>query len=237
MISFEEDIAKVASIVLVISESPGSLAELGAFSSEPAIRDTLRIIVSEEHSVAESFVRYGPIKRVENLDRANLGIFPWKTHKSSGHLVKASINPHFREIATFIQEKVDAIPNSFSYNLVPQKAIFFDLVWILSLLEAVPPEPLYEAVRLIHPGMTDNEIRNCLYTLRVCKWVSVFSYSGRDYYFLPENHDPYEYAFLVGRRVRDVAAKRLEIVTEFRREAHIGKAVIKRLIEKRREFS
>jgi hypothetical protein len=65
----------------------------------------------------------------------------------------------------------------------------------------------------------------------------VFSYSGRDYYFLPDNHDPYEYAFLVGRRVRDVAAKRLEIVTEFQHDAHIGKAVIKRLIEKRREFS
>jgi hypothetical protein len=31
LISFEEDIARIASVVLVIAESPGSLAELGAF--------------------------------------------------------------------------------------------------------------------------------------------------------------------------------------------------------------
>jgi hypothetical protein len=31
LISFEEDIARIASLVLVIAESPGSLAELGAF--------------------------------------------------------------------------------------------------------------------------------------------------------------------------------------------------------------
>lgn len=41
LISFEEDIARLSSIVLIISESPGSLAELGSFSSEVAIRDTV----------------------------------------------------------------------------------------------------------------------------------------------------------------------------------------------------
>ena len=34
LISFEEDIARIASVVLVIAESPGSLAELGALTNE-----------------------------------------------------------------------------------------------------------------------------------------------------------------------------------------------------------
>jgi hypothetical protein len=33
LISFEEDVARIAAVVLVIAESPGSLAELGAFTS------------------------------------------------------------------------------------------------------------------------------------------------------------------------------------------------------------
>jgi hypothetical protein len=38
LISFEEDIARIAAVVLVIAESPGSLAELGAFAGlDPAI--------------------------------------------------------------------------------------------------------------------------------------------------------------------------------------------------------
>lgn len=235
LISFEEDIAKVASIVLIISESPGSLAELGAFASEPIIRDSLRLIISEEHNGAESFVRYGPIKRIENIDRERIGIFPWKNHKSNGSIVKASIKPHYTEIIQFINDKTDQIPNSFSYENIPEKKIFFDIIWLLSLFELASPEPLYDAVRILHPDMTDARIRNCLYTLLVCKWINVFSYANKDYYYLPENHDPYEYAFIAGQRIRGVAATKLSIAEEFKNGAGIRKAVLKRLVEKRRE--
>jgi len=234
LISFEEDIAKISSVVLVISESPGSLAELGSFSSERIIRQALLVIICEDQSRAESFVRYGPIRRLENGSRSNLGVFPWKTHKSTGFVVKSSISPHYNEIVTFIRGHVSAVPGSFSYSLVPEKAIFFDIVWLLSLLDTIPPEPLYEAVRLMYPAMADSDIKNHLYVLRVCRWIDVFSYSGRDYYFLPENRDPFDYAFLPGRRVRDVAALKLEIITSFRRDAAISKAVVKRLSEKRK---
>ena len=221
LISFEEDIARIASIVLVISESPGSLAELGAFASEPVIRETLRIIISELHSAAESFVRYGPIKRIENIDRSHIGIFPWRTHRSNGHIVKTSVSPHSKEIIRFIEEKVAAIPNSFAYNTISaEKSAFFDILWLISLFEAAPPEPLYEAVRIIHPALTDQNIRNCLYTLRVCRWIDIFSYAGRDFYYLPVNRDPFEYAFEPGRRVRDVAAKKAIIYLT----KHIGRA-------------
>lgn len=235
LISFEEDIARIASIVLVISESPGSLAELGAFASEPIIRDALRIIISEEHNLAESFVRYGPIKRIENIDRGNIGIFPWRCHKYSGQVIKNSVKPHFNEIIKFVKEKISGVHMSMLHGGLPREtAIFFDILWLVSLLEAPPPEPLYEAVRLIHPDASDAYIRNCLYTLRVCKWIDTFSYSNRDYFYLPVNHDPYEYAFKPGSRVRDVSARKLQIATEFRTAVAIGKPVLKRLQEKRR---
>ena len=234
LISFEEDIARIASIVLVISESPGSLAELGAFASEPVIRETLRIIISEAHNGAESFVRYGPIKRVENIDREYVGIFPWRIKKSTGHVVKASIAPHFQAIVRFMKEHTEAVPATFSYASLPlEKAKFFDILWIISLLEAAPPGPLYDAVRLIHNDMTDPQIKNSLYALQVCRWIDTFSYSGRDYFYLPENHDPYHYAFVPGQRLRDVPAKKLEIATEFRGAARIGKEVLRRLQDKR----
>lgn len=38
LISFEEDIARIASVVLVIAESAGSLAELGAFTANDTIQ-------------------------------------------------------------------------------------------------------------------------------------------------------------------------------------------------------
>lgn len=231
LISFEEDIAKIASIVLVITESPGSLAELGAFASIEVIRETLRIIMSEEHGRAESFVRYGPVRRIENIDRQRVGIFPWRKHKKSGLIVKASINPHFYEIVHWINEHISACPESFRYSNTPDKALFYDILWILSLVEACPPEPLYNAVRVMHPECTDLEIKNKLYVLKTCRWLDYFSYGGRDYFFLRENRDPYEYSFRQGHRPRDVAAFKLAIAREFRQGSGVTPAVIKRLQE------
>ncbi|WP_315716472.1 MULTISPECIES: retron St85 family effector protein [unclassified Bradyrhizobium] len=77
LISFEEDIARIASVVLVIAESPGSLAELGAFTANDTIRNALRVVIQNQHEVAESFVRYGPIERIKKAKRANLAVYPW----------------------------------------------------------------------------------------------------------------------------------------------------------------
>ena len=236
LISFEEDIAHVASIVLVISESPGSLAELGAFASEPGIREALRILISEEHSKSESFVRFGPVRRIEHADRERVGIFPWRTHKKNSNLVKASINPHYKEIIKWINEHVARVPDSHAYRLIEDKKIFYDLLWILSLVEAAPPEPLYELVRTIHPGLSDAKIRDKLFVLQTCRWAGQFSYAGRDYYYLPESKDPFDYAFLKGQRPRDISSFKIAIAKEFRTDASVGKAVIRRLQEIRSEF-
>jgi len=56
LISFEEDVARIAAVVLVIAESPGSLAELGAFTANDTIRNALRVVIQQQHEIAESFV-------------------------------------------------------------------------------------------------------------------------------------------------------------------------------------
>ncbi|WP_204275442.1 retron St85 family effector protein, partial [Enterobacter hormaechei] len=65
LITFEEDIARIAAVVLVIAESAGSLAELGAFTANDTIRQALRVVIPDHHETAESFVRYGPIERLK----------------------------------------------------------------------------------------------------------------------------------------------------------------------------
>ena len=70
LITFEEDIARIAAVVLVIAESAGSLAELGAFTANDTIRQALRVVIPSHHETQESFVRYGPIQRLKNENLA-----------------------------------------------------------------------------------------------------------------------------------------------------------------------
>lgn len=235
LITFEEDIARIASLVLVITESAGSLAELGAFASEPVIRDSLRIMISEDHFGQESFVRYGPVKRVEEIDRERIATFPWRNHKKTGNVVKASIASHYNEICDFVNLHTDDVDNSHLYRTIPDKQIFYDILWILNILGAVPPGPLYDAVRLIHDNMSDDDIKNKLFSMRICRWVDLFSYSSKDFYYLPKPQDPYDYRYLPGQRVHNLEGEKMAILQEFKDGAKITPNILKRLQEKRAE--
>ncbi|MBX9947153.1 MAG: retron St85 family effector protein [Reyranella sp.] len=132
LISFEEDIARIASVVLVIAESPGSLAELGAFASSDPIRKALRVIVQEKYWIQESFIRFGPLKRVHEANENHVGIYPW-TVNASGQLDVAELNSHYGEIANFVRQQIESVDKTTAYPIDPDTQQFFLLYWIVYL--------------------------------------------------------------------------------------------------------
>ncbi len=122
LISFEEDLARIASVVLVIVESPGSFAELGAFASNDTIRKALKVIIQEEYETAESFVRYGPVERVSKAQRSDLGVYPWRMR--AGKLVVRSTISHYSHIKKFFNLHLDSTPRSMSFGSLEDAKLF-----------------------------------------------------------------------------------------------------------------
>lgn len=65
----EGELAKISDVVIVIVESPGTFAELGAFSFFQPLRKKLLPILDKKHKEANSFINTGPVRWV---DRASL---------------------------------------------------------------------------------------------------------------------------------------------------------------------
>jgi hypothetical protein len=146
LISFEEDIARIAAVVLVIAESAGSLAELGAFASNDTILKALRVMIKEKHESDESFIRYGPVERVKKAKREYLGVYPWRDH-ANGNLIVSSVRPHYTEIRRFINDNIESIPASMSaHNLPESTRLFYVIYWIIFLCLAVRPTNLYQYI-------------------------------------------------------------------------------------------
>jgi len=68
LIDFETDAGCLSRAIVLFLESPGSLAELGAFCMDDDLRRLLFIVVEEEHYTSDSFIKLGPIKKIENDD-------------------------------------------------------------------------------------------------------------------------------------------------------------------------
>jgi hypothetical protein len=64
-LTFESDIAQIANIVVLFSESYGSMAELGAFAMVDEIASRLLVVIDDKNYRDSSFVRLGPLRLLE----------------------------------------------------------------------------------------------------------------------------------------------------------------------------
>lgn len=60
----ENELAQLADVVIIIVESPGTFAELGAFSLSEELRKKLLPIIDKKYEREESFINTGPVRWV-----------------------------------------------------------------------------------------------------------------------------------------------------------------------------
>jgi hypothetical protein len=181
--------------VLLIAESPGSFAELGAFSANDTIRKALRIVIQESFASIESFIRYGPVERIRKDNREFVGFYPWRLN-GAGRIILRSAAPHYREITQFINQHIKKIPSSELYvRSSPGIQDFYIIYWIIYLCLAVSFTVLVDLTRDLIPHVSWQEISNKLYCMQLAGWIKKVSYSGKDYFYVLFDEDPFEYSF------------------------------------------
>lgn len=65
LLSLENLLAKSVHVVVIILESPGAIAELGAFANHRGLRDRLVVVVDKKYRRAKSFIALGPVRYLD----------------------------------------------------------------------------------------------------------------------------------------------------------------------------
>ena len=234
LISFEEDIARIASLVLVIPESPGSLAELGASATDDTIRHALRVIMQDKYENDESFIRRGPIERlIKKHDRDHVGFYPWRINNSQ-HIVLRSISPHYKVIVKFVNDHIGKLPTSTYFPSNSSLRLFYVIYWVIYLFVAASPTVLHDSVIDLLPGTTREDIRNKIYCMMLAGWVKKVPYSGKDYYYVTDADDPFKYSYSRTAMERDTLRRKTDIAASLKKIEDIPKPVLTQAVEGRR---
>lgn len=77
LVTFEADLASVCSLVVIVLESVGALAELGAFSQQDELRKKLVVILPSEFQDDPSFVNLGLLRHIAEGNDSNVKAYPW----------------------------------------------------------------------------------------------------------------------------------------------------------------
>jgi len=234
LISFEEDIARISSIVLVIAESPGSLAELGAFATNNTICHALRVIIQEDFYKEESFIRFGPIQRIiKSHNRGFIGPYPWRTN-GQRQVVIRSISPHYTDVLRFVNGHLKSIPGSAIMPTAHDLKLFCIIYWIIHILLAVSEEILVDCIISLMPDATRQDILNKIYCLlHIARWIKKIPYSRKDYYHATVEDDPFDYGYKTGTPVRDTPRRKADVTRAMKPIEDTPDEVLRRAYEGR----
>ncbi|WP_412050262.1 retron St85 family effector protein [Hoeflea sp. Naph1] len=205
LITYEEDIAKISRIVLLIAESSGSLAELGAFASTEHLMRKLYVIMQEEYYLAESFVRFGPVKRLENEGATRVAFYPWRVN-GKGRIVKASMRQHVSELVRFINDRVSEGNKTFRFGADENSQLrdFIVVLWLAEVAQAITTERITEYAGLLGYSISWQRVQDCFYCMKLAGWMDQCAYSGSTYLIRKSNTGIVErFAFQPGSTVKD----------------------------------
>jgi hypothetical protein len=123
-LKMESDLASLADLVVIIVESPGTFAELGAFSLVESLRRKLLPIVDLEYKGQDSFISTGPLR--------------WIDQESDFKPTIYAPLPRILEAVNEIEERIGRIPKATTTRVAdlaasPRHLLFFlcDLIGVI----------------------------------------------------------------------------------------------------------
>lgn len=151
ILTFEEVLAEISKYIIIVTESPGTYCELGAFALHEKFYDKIIVINEDKPEYKDSFITLGPIKKIEKRNENNVILY---NNKAS---IKKSlqINEMIKRIAS---EEVRYTP-----NLDPKALDLKNLIYeIINLIEIFEPVTIYEVEYLYMQirNITNYDIKN-----------------------------------------------------------------------------
>jgi hypothetical protein len=190
LVTFEEHLAGLSDVIVLVVESPGAIAELGAFAVSPSICDRLLVLVAELHYEQDSFIKLGPINRLENKNTDSVLVYDWH------ELVLGRVIDRFDKLSDEMPSIVEAIRSFMS----PEKSerIFkveeasHQMLLICDLIDlfgALPQKEIQEFLSILSISLSSDELDQYLFLLDKCGLIKIKP-KGHGRYFYCENWTP-----------------------------------------------
>lgn len=194
LLRFEEDIAHLSALTLVFSESPGSIAELGAFSVIESIRKRLLVVFHDRHSNKKSFIWQGIADHLKQNPKSSLAkkpvlVYNWPLEGSHTNQLStrdfhgaSNLNDEINKILKGLK-KISKFNKGDPCHLM---LLVLDVLKMVQIASLVDISKILNALRVC---TSRNTIRQRLSLLESVKLVIKKQY-GNQTFFLPKREAP-----------------------------------------------
>ena len=217
LFTFEQDLAALASLILIFVESAGAIAELGAFAAIPQVNEKLLVFLQTPHYQSESFIRLGLLDFLTKNNQASVCNFPWATTQNGNQqvVVKESIDDCIDEIIDSVSLALNRnTPRSFRSDQARDQMLL-----ICDFLDQMIGLQLHEIQEYVALAGIDLEVRTLkqrLYVLGKLNLVELIPRGHTGYYVTRKPLSLIRYRFQPGIARYDRERVRAEIAQHYK---------------------
>ena len=199
LFSFESDIAQIVGLILLFSESPGSLAELGAFAALDTVAPSLLAVLDDHYYAASSFIRYGPVSFLENkygeewilvLDRDEVGISKRGTNEDLNLKAFASA------VLPAVERRLQAKP---IWSKLDRTNSGHGILFMTGLCQEFGALTIGEIKDYLTSfGISSDRLQNYVYCAQLLGWIKKIRKGNNNFYVATPGESALDYKFTSG---------------------------------------
>lgn len=177
LMDFESDLASICSLVVIILESEGAIAELGAFSQLPDFKRKLCIVIPETYADDNSFINLGILRYISKEDESAIKRYPWDVRRP----IEAS-----EEVIIDIIEDIEADlgkqQKSQSLKMSSEAHLMIVIYELTRLFVALRESEIIEVISKLGHEIKKENLRRKLFLLQRLRLIKKITYSDSKFF-------------------------------------------------------
>lgn len=230
LLTFEEHLAGLSAVIVLVVESPGAVAELGAFSMSDAFLDRLLVLVASVHYEAESFIRLGPIKRIENFAEDNVLVYDWHERDFSGRAVERydHLEPHIGEVVEAIKKFTAPSTSERVFKPKESSHVMFLICELCDLFGALSRSEIAKYLDRLSLPLEHEVVARYLFLLEKCDLLRLKAHGHGRYYYAVDWTSRISFGFNPGEHINKDRV-RVDVASFYERDLRSRHEVLRKL--------
>ena len=203
LLELENYVAYLADITVLFVESPGSIAELGAFANSDDIRPKTLAVLNNAHESKGSFISDGPIRKLSNESKDHVHYYTWDPNDLHSDRTKAEFTELTNELVTFLEKIKAARPRQPSLKPTERGHALLLVADLIRMPGVATTSELRECLSSLGCKADREVLKRYLSVLQSVGFVTVHRRSNQEFFVRVAENPFIRYAYLEGTRFRD----------------------------------
>lgn len=179
LLAFESDIAHISSLIVIILESPGALAELGLFVKHKALKNKILVFVRQDHYEESSFIRLGPLRYLQGVKESSVCSYPWNNDDLAG-----SLSTSLKEMREDILGAISNRDGSEAFNIDNEGHIAFVIYEVVKVFRALKLMEIETYLQTIGINISRDKLKRLIFLLGKFNLIGSSKRGHVDYYYI-----------------------------------------------------